>query len=77
MEEWKPDQNFLEFLLKKFEEEGHLDYPLLNANYRSYTKRDLFHEMWHGTELGKLTYESWYNCPITKHLYDKHKSRSE
>ncbi len=74
MNEWKPNHGFLDFLLDRFNEEGHIDHPMVSIDEYSITKRDLIQEMRLGTDLGRKVYSQWHDDPICQKLYSKYLS---
>ena len=77
MSKWKPDAQFLDFLLKELIEEGE------NADTRNYREdktgrmlstRELVDEMRHGTSLGRKFYRELYAHPEMQKDYERYKS---
>lgn len=72
---WRPDEDFLKFLLYELEN-SEVDIPALDVG-EAYGLRELIEEMQNGTELGKLLYNQYYNNPTMQKLYNEYKSKSE
>ncbi len=65
-EEWKADERFLDFVVKKFESDSGLKdlvgatRPLVGAGQKEYSMNDLVNEMRQGTKLGQRMYTTLY-----------------
>ena len=67
MAEWKADENFLDYVLKKMEQEGMDTHQSLVGNSQgTYNARDMIEEMRNGTGVGRKMYESLFEREKTE-----------
>ena len=74
MTEWKPDTEFLDFIIKKFEKEGgDRNKVLIGAGQKGYNMNELVEEMKQGTKLGRRMYETFYTTDFEAYKTNKQK----
>lgn len=72
MAEWKADERFLDFIIKKFESENAINSlvgtikPLVAAGQKEYSIYNLVDEMKQGTKLGQRLYTTLYRLNETE-----------
>ena len=61
MADWKPNEKFLDYVLKRMEQEGmDTHQPLVGNSQGTSNARDMVEEMRTGTRVGKKMYESLF-----------------
>ncbi len=75
MDEWKPDEKFLEFLVKELNKDKSFEKPFIGAGTKSWSMRDLVEEMRQGTELGREIYQDSYANKKTQKQYKAYLSK--
>ncbi len=61
MADWKADEGFLDYLVKRMEQKGNsTDAPLVGDSQGGYNFKDLVEQMRAGTPIGKKLYDSLF-----------------
>ncbi len=75
MTEWKPDNEFLDFLLEEWQKEGGFEVGFPDGSGKEYTPETMVEEIRNGTDLGQEVYTTAYD--FYKTAFESYKANKQ